>query len=143
MLAYLHMLQIIPGLAIDPSEIELSAIRAQGAGGQNLHKTATAAHLRFDIRRSSLSPECRQRLCELPDRRISRDGVIVIKAQRHRSLDANRDDALQRLAALIRRAVIVQAPRKATRTPRAARARRVDDKTRRGRLKSLRRNADE
>ncbi|MGH8505236.1 MAG: alternative ribosome rescue aminoacyl-tRNA hydrolase ArfB [Stenotrophobium sp.] len=137
------MLQIIPGLAIDLSEIELSAIRAQGAGGQNLHKTSTAAHLRFDIRASSLTPECQQRLRDLPDRRISRDGIIVIKAQRHRSLDANRDDALQRLAALIRQAVIVQAPRKATRTPRAAKTRRVDDKTRRGRLKTLRRNANE
>lgn len=137
------MLPITPRLAIPLHEIELSAIRAQGAGGQNLHKTSTAAHLRFDIRASSLTPECQQRLIALPDRRISRDGVIVIKAQRHRSLDANREDALQRLATLIRQAVTVQPPRKATRTPRAAKARRVDDKTRRGRLKSLRQNPGE
>ena len=137
------MLQITNRLSIPLMEIEFSAIRAQGAGGQNLHKTASAAHLRFDIRASSLPADCQQRLLALSDRRISRDGVIVIKAQRHRSLDANRDDALQRLATLLQLAAVAQPPRKATRTPRAAKARRVDDKTRRGKLKSLRRNADD
>ncbi|MGH8460040.1 MAG: alternative ribosome rescue aminoacyl-tRNA hydrolase ArfB [Stenotrophobium sp.] len=132
------MLQINSRLSIPLAEIEFSAIRAQGAGGQNLHKTASAAHLRFDIRASSLPADCQERLLSLSDRRISRDGVIVIKAQRLRSLDANRDDALQRLATLIRQVAVAAPPRKATRMPRAAKARRVDDKTRRGRLKSQR-----
>lgn len=124
---------------IPDSEIQISAIRAQGPGGQHVNKVASAVQLRFDIHRSSLPDSCKQRLLALPDRRISRDGVIVIKAQRYRDREKNRLDALARLQALIGRAMSVPRRRIPSRVTAAARQRRLEQKTRRGRDKQLRR----
>jgi len=137
------MLAINERLSLPLSEVELTAIRAQGAGGQNLHKTSSAAQLRFDIQASSLPEDCKQRLLQKSDRRISHDGVIVIKAQQHRSLEQNREAALERLRRMIEAVAVAPRPRRTTRPSRAAKARRVDDKTQRGKLKSLRGRVDD
>ena len=137
------MLPISRNVAIPDEEIDLSAIRAQGAGGQNVNKVSSAIHLRFDINASSLPDDYKQRLLELRDRRISKEGVIIIKAQQYRTQEKNRQAALDRLQELIKTVSVVPKARKPTRPTRNSQKRRMDSKAQRGKTKQLRGRVDE
>ena len=132
------VIKISDSLSIAESEVEFSAIRAQGAGGQHVNKASTAAHLRFDIAASSLPDAVKTRLLALRDRRVSGEGVIVIKAQESRSLESNRREALERLCELIRSAAARRKPRRPTKPTRGSIRRRLDEKNRRGETKAMR-----
>jgi ribosome-associated protein len=132
------MLKISNNVSLPIDEVEISAIRAQGSGGQNVNKVSSAVHLRFDVGASSLPDFYKQRLLALSDQRLTRDGVIVIKAQRYRTQEKNRDDGLARLVDLIKSVTAVQKSRKPTKPTKSSQKRRVDGKVRRGQIKSLR-----
>ena len=132
------MLEISPNIHLADWEFDFQPVRAQGAGGQNVNKVASAVHLRFDIRRSSLPSSCKQRLLRFSDQRITREGVIVIKAQRFRTQELNKEGALQRLKELIQEAIKPVKRRRATKPTKGSQRRRVDKKTQRGKIKNLR-----
>ena len=133
-----ELLQITDEIAIPLSEIEISAVRAQGPGGQNVNKVSSAIHLRFDIGASSLPEHYKERLLALRDQRLTKDGVLVIKAQQSRSQEKNKAEALSRLRQMLQAAGMVRTPRRPTKPSRSAQRQRVEHKVRRGLVKSLR-----
>ena len=136
------MLKISERVTIPSREIEISAVRSTGAGGQNVNKVATAIHLRFDINASSLPYFYKQKLLQLKDSRISQDGVIIIKAQQFRSQLQNREDALKRLQKLIKSILVVKKRRIKTKATKSAKRKRLDNKAKRGQLKASRRKVE-
>lgn len=136
------MIFISNSISLNDSEVENSAIRAQGTGGQNVNKVSSAIHLRFDIRASSLSDVIKQRLLNSKDSRMTKEGVLIIKAQQFRTQERNRIDALERLQSFILQATHVQKTRKPTKPSRNAKRKRVDEKTQRGKTKALRGKVD-
>lgn len=136
------MIQISNNVAIPESEVELVPIRAQGAGGQKVNKTSSAIHLRFDIQASSLPDYYKHKLGNLRDRRITADGIVIIKAQQYRTQEQNRDDAIERLIELCKSAVVVRKSRRPTRPTKNSNRRRLDSKNKHGKLKESRRKLD-
>ena len=134
----ISMLHISPHVSIPDSEIDIHAMRSQGAGGQNVNKVSSAIHLQFDIAASSLPPFYKEELLRLKDHRISQEGVITIKAQQYRSQEQNREDALERLLVLIQSVAIPRKKRKATKPTKSSQNRRIESKKKQGRLKALR-----
>jgi ribosome-associated protein len=138
----ISVLHISSHVIIPDSEIDIHAMRSQGAGGQNVNKVSSAIHLQFDIAASSLPPFYKEELMKLRDNRISEDGVVTIKAQQHRSQEQNREDALTRLQELIQSVAIPRKKRKATKPTKGSKQRRLESKTKRGKLKTLRRTIE-
>lgn len=136
------MLEITNTVFISENEIDISAIRAQGAGGQNVNKVSSAIHLRFDILKSSLPEFYKSRLLASKDSRITQDGILVLKAQSYRTQDMNKQDALERLVGIIKRAAIIQKTRRPTKPTKSSQKRRVEGKKKQGQQKSLRKKVD-